>query len=122
MSLADSSVVSSSASRVLARSLEGPFFFSSRSRRYFSVSFFVILVTRAVLVGIPLISFVRKISRSPGFEREIITELFRPARPFLGIQQTPNLVQAYLPFFRSRSQSDLRDTPSRLAANVRLPP
>src|SRR5450755_861694 len=59
MSCVASSLVSSSAFRVFARSAERLTFFSFKSRRYFSISFFGILTGFAVLVGIVSFSFSR---------------------------------------------------------------
>ena len=52
MSCVDSSVVSSSALRVLARSDERVVFFSSSRRRYFSMSFLLIRTALAAVEGI----------------------------------------------------------------------
>src|SRR5215471_12736330 len=82
MSWVDSSVVSSSASRVFASSLERPFFFCSRSRRYFSISFLAILGIRAVLVGISFDLLTTDIPRLRS-EREMITEVFPSQMAFL---------------------------------------
>src|SRR5881227_2575298 len=74
MSCVASSLVSSSAVRVFARSAERLVFFSFSSRRNFSMSFLVILAGRAVDVGMAPTFFPLPAVGGFALERGIITE------------------------------------------------
>src|SRR6266496_5451721 len=130
MSCVDSSVVSSSALFVLASSAKRPLFFSWSNRRYFSSSFFGIRAARAVVLGIEnaLLLVSGALSEGGGasrFERGMISELFRGEDGFLrapGEARRAAFPGHFRAFRRPRSQRDFRETPSRFAARVRLPP
>src|SRR4249920_466711 len=109
MSCVDSSVVSSSAFLVLASSLTRLLFLSRRSLRYFSSSFLGSLAARAVVLGIEISLLLLDVPSDTG-------------RPEWNAGSYPRYSCLDQSFRRRRplSHKDFRDTPSRLAASVRL--